>query len=281
MKSVLKCGCCGISYEVYTGWKKLPVNSGSIGLCEKCSQTKGYNRHNEQTSKQAKQHGFTFGFELEAVPTSNDYLVLCNDINKFIPTEDCSLPYNGIEFKSPIYQSLNGLKKTLWTANQYLDMSNYKCGQHIHIGNEQYINYNNMEIVRKYYVKLFKPLSDYMRTVNYDNVYGRCFNDYASSINDYSDSYDRYNFINCSRDNTIEFRLCKFVNVNQYYWLFELNRDIVSTLINNFIAYIPDNDTTLLQHKAKLTGNKIVKVFEKYYAGQAHCQRPSRNDRQW
>jgi hypothetical protein len=287
MKTILKCAKCNTNYEIYEGWQKLEVNAGAIGLCKQCIITKDYSTKNSTIKKgdnKKSNEYFTFSYELEGRILNDGYLVLCNELNGFIPTLDCSVD---IELKSPIYKSLNGLKKTLWTASNCIDLTNYKCGQHIHIGHSTKINSYTMNYIRRFYHSLFVPLCERMQENEneYITFFGRPFNNYANSIN-MNTLLEKMLFINVQKDNTIEFRLCKFNNVNQYYYLSEFGKDIIQTIINNFIEYIQDYEGGYIskekfKHKARLAGNKIVKVYEKYIAGQAHCQRESRNNKQW
>ena len=108
-----------------------------------------------------------------------------------------------------------------------------------------------------------------------EKLFGRYFNDYTESIQNWSRTDSRYNFINVTNNKTIEFRLPVFKNAEQYMQVVHFCDDVVNAIIKNFICHYNDDLETLdkrryktieqyRQHKAKMTANKLVKLFEKY-----------------
>ena len=80
---------------------------------------------------------------------------------------------------------------------------------------------------------------------------------------------------NLQHDNTIEFRQAKFANAKQYATMAKFSRDVVSCIIKNFIEHFNEHpkDTrrypTIKEyrlHKAQVTANKLVALYEKYTA---------------
>ena len=156
---------------------------------------------------------------------------------------------------------------------------NDSCGTHFHVsvnnmkdGNGQAVY---MDYVRRFYHSLFTPLANEMRAnpEKTKALFGRNFTGYAQDINEYTDANNRYNFINVTNNNNIEFRLNKFVSAKQAQALTKMEVEMVKCIITNFCEHFMDTEwdrrryekrTAYRKHKAQVAGNKIVKLFHKY-----------------
>ena len=264
------CGCEGTNHTFHAIQTK---NHGVIYMCPSCySKKRSYSTENSLIVNLAKKHGFTYSFEMELSKHSDSFARMLQ-YNNFIPTDDITV---AIEYKSPIYQSLCGIRKlfrsmTNELSNDYFD---YNAGTHCNIGHVNYINDTTINIIGRFYHSLFLPLSQWLELnpLASQEIYGRQIGGWAIPISENSDPYEHKNFINIEHDTHLEFRLCKFVNENQYIDCVQLNTKIVKAIINNFIMHFDaeDFDTTRYKniteyrrHKARITAKKLVSLLEK------------------
>lgn len=265
------CACCGNKVSKPHSVK----TTNNKYVCSSCMAIKGYSTESVEFSHKDKKHGKTYGFEFECVPKSRKSMATVLSMGYgFIPTSDCSLPSGGVEFKTPIFNSLNGMKSMFKTLEKYLSFSSEKCGHHINIGDKQYINSKNMERIRNYKNYLFDELQEYMYGHKNDTVAvcGRFFKNYC----DYKGTLtDHYSFINLYDNKRIEFRISKYKNAKQYFALICMWTEMVDCIINNFLKkYDSASDKKAL---AKKTGHKLVSIFVKYAEKKASCQSEKRN----
>jgi hypothetical protein len=243
-------------------------------ICNACNEIKSYGIGNTTPAHEEKKHGITIGFELECIPhNTQDYASMISAVYGMVPSSDCSLPTGGVEFNTPVYYSLNGIKSMFRTFERYADFQHHQCGQHINVGHVD-LNLLTMQIIREYAITLFGPLMAAMYEDHADTVkvWGRDFNGYAN----YSTTFSRrreYCWINLDRNNRIEFRLAKFQNATQYFWLCNLCKEIMEIIMERFILGDHDEKT------AKKVGKQLAKLYRKYADGNAHCQRPERNSK--
>lgn len=253
------CSCCGTKVSESKTQRSL---SGKY-VCLECVGVgnRGWD-NNDVFHAPVKTHK-TYGFEYECVPHSyKDYCSMLSRNYHLLPTFDCTLPQYGIEFKTPTYNGLNGLRKLFRTFNKYVDFSDSKCGQHINIGDTEHINCDTMKIIRKRY-RTFDVLYDYFKMHPDDvlKVCGRFFTHWANREEDYS---YHSSWINLEHEQRIEFRLSKFVTPNQYFALTKMWTEILDCVIDNIIKsdVLSDNEV----------GNLMVDIFKKYANNQAKCQ---------
>ena len=236
-----------------------------------------YSSDNNRRQGKVKNTGDTFGWEFE---TS------CSDLTarsefiaaKFLPTSDCTVD---VEYKSPIYNGLNSISKTFTTFDKLIANGNLKvgdnCGTHTHYGNREYINRETMDYLRRFYHSLFVPLCEKMQVTSNKTAafWGRDFTYYADKIDRYSNALNHTNFINLQHNNTIEFRLCKYQNAEQMMRVARFIKAVGNCIIENFIKHFNDteidtrrykNITEYRKHKAQITAQKIVKLYEKAIA---------------
>jgi hypothetical protein len=142
-------------------------------------------------------------------------------------------------------------------------------GTHTNIGT---INseFPQMHVLRenRYYISLFKPLSDYLYNHTDDciKIFGRGFVYYAEELTEYSDSLAHRNFINLQHNTHIKYRINKFINANQYFYSVKLCVELTKCVLTNFCDYVDDYyfEPDKLGHRADITANKLVKIFKKY-----------------
>lgn len=235
----------------------------------------GYSDENNFRKGNRKANGFTFSAELETSASTAKARGELLDFG-FLPTSDCTVD---VEYKSPIYEGLNAISKQ--TASIEKLMQNHElvigneCGTHFHVGHVDHVNPETMQYIRRFYHSIFVPLSDCM-TANPEataNFWGRDFTYYASPIDSRTDAMGHCNFVNLQHSYTIEYRLAKFVNAQQYMNVVKFCRDASAAVIENFVKHFNDTDfdhsryenqTAYRKHKAEVTANKIVKLYKKY-----------------
>ena len=240
-------------------------------------QNESYYTKNTFRQGKEKSNGFTYSIELETSRSNEKSRVELMNLG-YIATKDSTVD---VEYKSPIYQGLNSLQKQLLSIDTLINQNNLQindtCGTHLHVGHTENINTVTMQYIRRFYHSLFVPLSEYMRQhpAKTRQFWGREFSSsgWAVPVNENTDAQNHKNFINTQHDFTLEFRLAKFQNAKQYYNIVCFAKDTVNTIINNFILHFNNdnfdktrykNITEYRKHKAKLTAQKILKLYIKY-----------------
>lgn len=262
-----KCKRCGRFFNKSDGIKI--IHSKGM-ICSGCMHNLGYSTQNNIRVNKETKSGKTYGFELECVPKSKNHKAfMLQPKYNLKATSDSSLPPRGVEFKTPTYNSLRGLRKTFETFYKHVNFKNMKCGQHINIGDRVYINRYSMGWLDTYGECIFDDLYNYMYEHKEETVKlcGRFFTDYAR----YAPSYSTHSsWINLSHDNRIEFRLSKFVTPEQYFTLTCMWTEMLDCIINNIIkpfkcyTYNVDIDDNKFQHKCNIVSKKLIKIFDKY-----------------
>lgn len=262
LKRTVKCKKCGKIIPYIVAKKS---QNGDY-YCNKCSHIESYYTKNNERVHTLSKNRKTYGFELECVKkTDEEYLNMLHEKYHLIPTYDGSLPENGVEFKTPTYLSLRGVESVFNQFYKWVNFSHNKCGQHINIGDTEYINDATISWIKYFADEIFDELRDYMsmHRDSTERICGRYFTAYASNTVCYS---DHCSWINLSHDNRIEFRLSKFVNPKQYITLTKMWTEMLDCVINNFVKkYIYyDNSCDYNYHIASVTSDKLVKIFQKY-----------------
>jgi len=255
------CACCGHQ----TSEPEILLSSSKKHICEKCyiiGGGRGYSNdvpfhHPVSTHK-------TYGFEFECVPKSTeDYLSMLVGKYHLLPTFDCTLPYNGVELKSPMYHGLNGVRKLFKTFDKYVKFSAPECGQHINIGDTKYINYDTIDTLR-HHTKALDVLYHYLaeNAPETKKICGRFFTGWAQKAVSYS---QHSSWISLEYNNRLEFRLSKFTSPNQYFELTCMWSEVLDCLIDNIIKAHTLSDREV--------GNLMIDIFKKYVNRQAKCQK--------
>lgn len=244
----------------------------------------GYTVENDWRLGERKAHGFTFSWENETSRTTAKARAELIDFG-FKPTSDATVD---VEYKSPIYEGLNAISKQAVSIEKLMASGNIRigseCGSHFHVGHAEYINPETMRYIRRFNGSLFVPLSNAIMAdlEKSARFFGRRPNTWAEPVTmrDPSGDYEGWQMkheamFNLQHDYTIEFRQAKFVNAKQYVQVAKFARDCTNAIIENFIKHFNDNDfdkrryasrTEYRKHKADVTANKLVKLYEKYTA---------------
>lgn len=242
----------------------------------------GYSVENGYRLGNAKAHGFTFSAELETSRSTTKARGELADFG-FKPTQDCTVD---VEYKSPIYEGLNAVSKQCVSIEKLMASGDIRigaeCGTHFHVGHAEFINPVTMRYIRRFNGSLFVPLSEAIMTdpVKAEKFFGRRSNHWAEPVRmtDPSGDYDGWQMkheamFNLQHDYTIEFRQAKFVSAAQYMAIAKFARDVANAIIENFVKHFNDTDydkrryanaREYRKHKADVTANKLVKLYEKY-----------------
>lgn len=250
--------------------------------CPRCARERGYAEENAIRSGDRKGHGFTFSTELETSRSTEKARGELLDFG-FIPTYDCTVD---VEYKSPIYEGLNALSKQCVSIEKLIASGDMRigneCGTHFHVGHAEHINGRTMRYLRRFNGSLFVPLSQAIMAdqAKAERLFGRRSNSWAEPVTmsdpsgDYEGSRMKHSaMFNLQHDYTIEFRQAKFVSAEQYMNMAKFARDCVNAIVENFIKHFMDTEwdnrryetrTAYRKHKADVTAQKLVKLYEKY-----------------
>lgn len=280
-KGVAHCDRCGklldLEHDDYTVF--YPNSRGTAAyMCEHCMEVESYFAKNDIIRWGTDNlNGFTYGFEFEIIPASpaSHALLISRDF-RMLATYDGSLPIGGIEFKTPVYDSLHGVKQIFRTVenNQVVNEETDRCcGTHIHIGHTDRYTPFARNIIKNNIVQLVKPLGEYLKAHEEEciNVFGRYFTFYAN-FNDCTTYLDHQSWININLTN-IEFRLPKMITAEQYFYCVCMVKEMFDTMLH-FAEIIDCRLDGVAMAQAQ---KKLIKIFKKYADGKANCQRPERN----
>jgi len=288
MLKTARCTNCGREFTTDQMVKTAMLNRGGNNayMCHYCANhNSGYHSVNTKNRGTQKVNEVFIGHEYEV--SFNDYYARNIMFEYgFIPTHDGSLRgRNTCEFVTGIQSGLNIASKMVVTLENLINEGhleiNESCGTHFHVsinamknseGEQVYMNY-----IRRFYHSLFTPLCNAMQAnqTKTEALFGRYFSRWAREVNSYTDPDDRYNFINVTNNSNIEFRLNKFQNAKQMQNLMKMEVEMVKCIVTNFCEHFNDeeidarryaNKTAYRKHKAQMTANKLVKLFEKYSA---------------
>lgn len=277
VRKMKPCSVCGTLISPMTAKKN---QKGKL-ICENCLRVKSYStKNNNKLYKPSSTHK-TYGFEFEAIPkhkkTGYDgHVEMVTSKYGIIPTSDCSLAAGGIEYKTPTINGLRGVRHMFNDVNSMVSFRSRSCGQHINIGDSEHINSEAMNRIRNYKHKLFDNLTEYMirHSDEVERVCGRNFCHFAST----NTQYIHGSWLNLDNNNRIEFRISKFKNPDQYFELTNMWTEMVDCIIKNFLMKYSNVGsysvyTTRNRHNAEITSKKMIKIFQKYAAGNAKCQK--------
>lgn len=222
-----KCCICGES--------KLNIHYVNLVgyVCEECTdKEEDYSTRNMKVLdvKRPNKDGITFSFEFETSQNHPNCLILGK--YGFIPTHDGSI--SGHEWKSPIFPTLTGVPQMLKNFDK-LNLARYTngdCGTHIHVGT---LEDSMKRKIRDQKNVLFNPLvsviqNDMNRTKKF---WGREPNSYCrTSITE--DRYSMFNTNTGSGKPTLEFRLPKFVNAEQFYRLIKFSTETTRMIVKGY-----------------------------------------------
>lgn len=262
------CGCTRTTpTPVADGWFCVPQRDrgGRVAyMCPTCAvRMQVYSYENPATrGKTGCGGGVTYSVEFETnapTPAMQAYMLK----NEWACTSDCTVD---AEYKSPIFQSLNPLKKLLPTLEQMQAAGDFSvgsnCGTHFNVGIIGGIGYGRMEVVRRAYKLLFKKLSVYLAEHPEEcaAVFGRPLNEWAAPIHgdNWCDAMTHTNFINLQHDTHIEFRVAKFCTAAQYMAMAKMCKAMVASVLKF-------TDTPTGRSGSKCA-EKLVTIFQKTVA---------------
>lgn len=283
-----KCTCCGAVHPVIHMIPTAMPNRGGNNayMCRECAtRNRYYHTSNTELQGKAKANQTGVGWEVET-SYSDDYARNILFEYGMIPTNDSSLHgMRTCEYVSGIQQGLNIGSKMCVTIEKLMQdghlQINDSCGTHFHVSvnsmKDEHGQMVYMGYIRRFYHSLFVPLANAMRNnpEKTKRLFGRNFTGYAMDINENSNAGNRYNFINVTNDSNIEFRLNKFVSAKQAQAVTKMEVEMVKCIVTNFCEHFNDiprdamrypTKTAYRKHKAQVTANKLVKLFEKYSA---------------
>ena len=263
------------------GVNKYPIRrrgGGHAYLCEYHTQAlESYFTENDLRIGNVKANGMSYSTEFETAYVSfGARIELC--VAGFLPTSDSTV---FAEFKSPIYNGMNGLKAFLPSIQDMIDSGDIRidgdCGTHFHVGHNTMINARTMSYIRRFYHSLFLPLSRAMEAndTKATEIFGRGFCYWARAISENSDAEEHANFINTQHNYSLEFRRAYFKNAEQYSRCADFCRLVTEKVINTFCSKVVElglnaDDRLTAEQKRELkkaadkTAKQIVKVFEQF-----------------
>ena len=251
---------------------------------EHARRLEGYSVENGYRSGVRKQAPFTFSMELEVSHASLKARGELIDFG-FKATSDITV---SAEYKSPIYEGLNAISKQCVSIEKLIVNADMRigneCGTHFHVGHAEHINPATMRYLRRFNGSLFVPLSNAIMAdpAKAARFFGRPVNSWCEPVTmadpsgDFPGCHMKHSaMFNLQHNYTIEFRQAKFVSAEQYMNVAKFARDCVNAIIENFIKHFMDTEwdtrryekrTDYRKHKAQVTAQKLVKLYEKYSA---------------
>lgn len=234
-----KCVSCGKEFLAYSAIK---INKDEF-ICSECSRGNSYYTKNFLFT--GKERDISFSFEFETSSNSKSLFELRK--YNFIGCSDGSI--TGLEWKSPFFYSKKTFHCVCKKINKFARFVGQSCGTHLHVSTDYKLKMD------RYKRELFKPIIRVMleNEEKTRKFWGRFFGHYChSDIRD----FDRYNAFNTiSSVDTLEFRLLKFINADQYIRACDFCIDTTRFLNNNM------KDEEFNEEKAKKLGEMIADKY--------------------
>lgn len=274
-----------------------PSHPRGLTLCDihaNVNNNEGYSVENTVHEGKRTTKGVTTSIELEAEDV--DIVAKASmfaDLH-FICTSDGSLDYNGVEFKSRVYDSLNPLTKGLGTI-QWLNEAGHfttltdNTSAHIHTGvYDDVVDFRRIYGSVAEYFEEFSGLYEYlekMPNAKMKEYFGRGFTNYARTLrrgefdnfvlpkHNGNGKRERYgNKILKASDNLYGTGSYDCVqhyltfNLQHSYSIeFRLPKFINALQYRNCVLAMQDIVCTLRENNFKGVNDKMVKVFKKYF----------------
>lgn len=235
-----KCSSCNqefLSYEV----DKI---NGVDYICKACKAGNAYFTKNH--NYRGKETSISFSFEFETASRSNSLYELRK--YNFIGCSDGSIA--GLEWKSEIYYNRKSLHSICRKIDKFAKYVGNNCGTHLHVSTP----YKN--VLDEFKREIFEPILRVMKEdrIKTEKFWGRYFGHYCQSEIYDNDRYNAFNTV--SSVETLEFRLLKFKNAEQYIRACDFCID-TTRYINNIIKKGEFN-----REKAKKVGEIIVEKYK-------------------
>ena len=242
IKRFLEYRVCSLCHKEFLAYQVSKFSKDSY-ICQSCRFGQSYFIKNSNTK--GKQKEMSYSFEFETSNRSNSLYELAK-LN-FIGCSDGSI--GGLEWKSPIFYSKKSFHSICKKLDKYARFVGPSCGTHLHVGTQY------KDLFREYERELFKPIIKVMlenedKTVKF---WGRNFNGYCHA----EISNTRYNSFNTrSSVDTLEFRLLKFINAEQYIRACDFCIEMTRFLNHSVI------DGGLNSEKAKNIGETVANKYK-------------------
>lgn len=256
----LTCDVCNkekYEYELYSYKEK--------HICSNCLKVKPYSTKNNKKIFINDGSNKRFGVEFECIPKDeNSYVEIVSSNPSIIPTKDGSLPTGGVEFKTPITDSLNIIEIFLSSIESNAILTDDSCGQHINISDSR-INDAGYYEIRINSDEIFNRLLKYLifHPFSTKRIWGRYFTDYA----DCNNYYRHGSWLNLRKPDLIEWRLPKYRNHKQYMNLLNIISGINDIIYEEYISPFSEDNYVHIEQVNKLAAKcseKIVKFYKSY-----------------
>lgn len=235
-----KCSYCGNEYLV----RCLDRVNKTEYICLDCKSTKEY--YSKNSVIKGKEKDISYSFEFETSSRCNELYELLK--YKFLSCYDCSI--GGYEWKSPIFYSLKSFHFVCRKIDKFARYVGNECGTHLHVSTKY------KHVLNAYEKEIFQPILDEM-ILNCEKTkkfWGRYFGSYCR--NDISNS--RYNSFNTrSSVETLEFRLLKFINAEQY-----IKAADFCIAITRYLNKVIEKTDDFGVSEATILGKEIVKKYK-------------------
>lgn len=234
--------CCSCGFE-FLSQNVMKINNKEY-ICRNCRMENCYSTKN--SAIHGKKTSISFSFEFETGSRNPELYELQK--YDFIGCSDGSIA--GSEWKSPIYYNRKIFHNVCRKINKFAKFVDRSCGTHLHVATDY------KHLMEKYKNELFQPILNEMKSHREQTIrfWGRYFGHYCEAT--LYDGY-RYNAFNTvSSVQTLEFRLLKFRNAEQYIRACDFCID-TTKYINAFIGREGFDS-----EQAKKIGNIIAQKYK-------------------
>lgn len=288
MSTKAKCLKCGHTIPLVQTAIPIVHPTGKRYYCRECAEEAfrrsrsgaTYSQENVTYKSKPTSEGFTISKEFETSTWIGEnldretqlYIVANLDFRGWIATFDCTV---WVEFKSPIYNGLNGYNKdskaieAIAQVARWRHMTDY--GTHTNIGHNDFTEYR-MGILRQWRETLFTPLQTYLvsNSERCKDIFGRKIGGWAGTMG--SNPLEHPVFINLQHKDWVEFRINKYVSFEQDSYatkvciaLFELMLDFTRKIEANRRTYSGRELANKNREIATKYGDKLAATFDKMW----------------
>lgn len=277
MKKTAKCIVCGNVHGVEEMKKVVNPKTHYSYMCSHCFYQVGGYSSNEanatnSTGTKEKTISITTGIELETSGDMDQRRLKVLESYNWKATEDCSI--SGYEYKSPVFNNLNGLAKLLYSVLDSPEtgagIPDRRCGTHVNVWSNE-LDSNDWQRIQNRYSLIFKDLyNEVVNDRNHDKLFGRKMNGWCDGFGTFHECM--INMESCKKSHPrIEFRICKYHDNVQFMNCLKFCNECMKTILVNYSRnYKTDAEvgaakaTAHNDHKAEITAKKLVKVYKKY-----------------
>lgn len=279
---IISCTCDGCTQRTDAahahGWQKAhAANRGgrSAWLCPHHASVVNsyYDENRKRHGKETTRYTSSCEFEVNrpSIELRRHFLA-----HGFIATHDCTVD---CEFKSPIFENrkwhrlLETVENLLNDGHGSVDSN---CGTHFHVGHKDAINARAIRAIELNYHSIFDALSREMFSDVHGctALFGRTLERGTWAQPTHFGAYptEHENFANIQHDETIEWRICKFVNAKQYKLAMGFCFKATACVVDNYLKHIdysPFGNVRNIDkaaHKAQVTAKKLVRIYREYAA---------------